>query len=143
MSEPKPVTQRIAVGLIWWSGSLVVGVRPPGKPLAGYYEFPGGKCEADETPDAAVVRECLEETGLTVTVRRLRLLKVHEYEHACVELYFYDCELTDPATVPTVRPPFQWLRLADLLELPFPEGNTELLALLSRELSTPSAGESE
>jgi 8-oxo-dGTP pyrophosphatase MutT (NUDIX family) len=46
------------------AGRILVGLRPAGVPLAGLSEFPGGKCEADETPRSCAVRECREETGL-------------------------------------------------------------------------------
>ncbi len=60
----------VGIGLIARSGRYLVRQRPDGTAMAGYWEFPGGKCEPGEPPEAAVVRECREETGLDVRVRR-------------------------------------------------------------------------
>ena len=53
-----------AVALIDRDGRVLVQQRPEGKPMAGLWEFPGGKIEADETPEAALVRELREELGI-------------------------------------------------------------------------------
>jgi len=56
----------VAAALIDADGRVLVQQRPPGKPMAGLWEFPGGKVEPGETPEAALVRELTEELGIAV-----------------------------------------------------------------------------
>ena len=57
----------VAAALIDAQGRVLVQQRPPGKQMAGLWEFPGGKLEPGETPEAALVRELAEELGIVVT----------------------------------------------------------------------------
>jgi mutator protein MutT len=123
-------TVLVAVGLIWHQGCLLVGVRAEGSPLAGFHEFPGGKCWPGETPNQAVVRECREETGLDIEVIKLRSTASHDYPHGRVEITFFDCQ---PRSIVTLKPGFQWVTPSDLSKLNFPEANQPLLAELAHE----------
>ncbi len=98
--------------------------------MAGYWEFPGGKVEPDEEPELATSRECLEETGLAVTVERLRSIVTHRYPHAWVELYYYDCALRDDGEP---KHGFDWVKASALPSLTFPEANEPILRELARE----------
>ncbi|MXV44075.1 NUDIX domain-containing protein [Saccharibacter sp. 17.LH.SD] len=53
------------------NGAVLLAQRPEGKPLAGYWEFPGGKVEPTESPEAALIRELNEEIGITVSPNNL------------------------------------------------------------------------
>ena len=64
----KQPTTEIAVAVVERDGSFLIGLRTAGLSLAGMAEFPGGKVEPGESPSAAAVRECLEETGLQIEV---------------------------------------------------------------------------
>lgn len=129
----------VAIGLIWAGEHVVVGWRPVGTPLAGLAEFPGGKCRLGEPPALAVVRECLEETGLEVVVLGLRTETYHAYDHGLLHLHFFDCrpcvaaqsKPTPPGTpfLP-LKEPFRWVPLAELAAYPFPPANRAVLASL-------------
>ena len=83
--------KRIGIAVVEHAGHYLIGLRGPDVPLAGYSEFPGGKCQESESAEACAVRECLEETGMRVAIERLLLRHVHEYPPALVELHFFLC----------------------------------------------------
>lgn len=75
------IVTEAAVGIIQRDNGLVLlGQRPAGKPWAGYWEFPGGKIEANETPVQALYRELYEELGITVTLYYPWLTRSYDYE---------------------------------------------------------------
>lgn len=70
-------------------GAFLLGRRPPGSVYAGYWEFPGGKVEIDETPRDALVRELHEELGIVVETAYPWIVREFIYEHAHVRLHFF------------------------------------------------------
>jgi 8-oxo-dGTP diphosphatase len=124
---------RVGIGLIRRGGSFLVRQRPAETVYAGYWEFPGGKCEPAELPAEAVARECLEETGLRVVVGRLRYRTLHRYPHGLVELHFHDCATLDPNAEPPQGTGFRWIAAADLRALRFPEANEAVVNELIRQ----------
>jgi 8-oxo-dGTP diphosphatase len=117
--------KQIAIAVVEHDGGFLVGQRPPGVPLAGLWEFPGGKVQAGETPEQAAVRECLEETGLTVRIVERYALVPHDYAHDRVELHFFRCTLANAQVGP--REPFRWVTVDELSQLQFPEANGVVL----------------
>jgi len=71
-------------------GSFLLGQRASDTVYSGYWEFPGGKVEAGETPRDALVRELSEELGIVVDVACPWLMREHVYEHAHVRLHFFE-----------------------------------------------------
>lgn len=87
-----PLTQ-VAVGiLINAQGEYLLTTRPVGKAYAGFWEFPGGKLEANETVEQALRRELQEEIGVTIASAQLWKSQVVAYPHARVQLHF--CKVT-------------------------------------------------
>ncbi len=128
MQTPSP--QIIGIAVVESGGRFLVGQRGSDGPLAGYDEFPGGKCLADETPAACAVRECCEETGLVVEAVELLLRREFAYAHATVDLHFWRCRPVDPAGDKAPHHGFRWVTTGELAELRFPEANAPLLELL-------------
>ena len=79
----------VAVGILLRAdGAMLLSTRPPGKPYAGYWEFPGGKLEAGETVEQALRRELVEELGVTIGAASVWKVTEHDYPHALVRLHW-------------------------------------------------------
>jgi 8-oxo-dGTP diphosphatase len=134
--DEKPIP--VGIGLVARERCFLVRRRPEQTVYAGYWEFPGGKCEPGESPAAAVERECREETGLTVVVGERRSLVLHRYPHGLVELHFHDCVPGDPTAEPAAETGFRWIAAAELAALRFPEANDAIIDELAREAGRAS-----
>ena len=71
----------IAIAVVEQDGRFLIGQRPPGVPLAGLWEFPGGKVEPGESPEQAAIRECREEAGIEVTIVGEYPDRMERYSH--------------------------------------------------------------
>jgi len=79
----------VAVGILQRpDGALLLATRPPGKPYAGYWEFPGGKIETGETVEQALRRELMEELGITIGQAQPWKITEYNYSHALVRLHW-------------------------------------------------------
>jgi 8-oxo-dGTP diphosphatase len=78
----------VAVGIVHRGSKVLLAQRPPGKPYAGWWEFPGGKLEPGETVGQALVRELNEELGLRIASTTAWVVRTHSYPHAHVRLHF-------------------------------------------------------
>jgi mutator protein MutT len=134
-TDTEPGLIPVGIGLIRRRDRFLIRQRPEGTVYAGSWEFPGGKCEPGETPAETAVRECREETGLEIVVRRLRRVINHRYPHGRVRLFFFDCEPADPDAEPSCGSGFRWVEIAALVSLRFPEANEPILEELGREWS--------
>lgn len=122
----------IGVAVVEHEGRFLVGTRPEDVPLAGYAEFPGGKCQTGESLAECAIRECEEETTLKVGVTRLLEQLVYRYPHGEVDLSFFLCRCVG-TTEP--KPPYRWVERAELSALRFPEANRSLIQILSGKSS--------
>lgn len=133
MSDSAPT--EIAIAVVEFDGKFLIGERPEGTPLAGYWEFPGGKVEPGEAPRDAASRECREETGIEVTVGDEYPEVVHQYDHDRLRLHFFQASPSE-FSLPTNRR-FMWVLREQLADYQFPDANTELLKLLCEEPEAP------
>lgn len=85
----RPIVEVAAAVIERPDGSFLLGRRPAGTPYAGWWEFPGGKLEAGETPQQALVRELREELGIAVSACRPWIVREFAYAHAHVRLHFF------------------------------------------------------
>ena len=125
--------KRIGIAIVEDAGHVLVGVRQANRVLAGQAEFPGGKCEPDESPGDCAIRECLEETGLAVEpVEQLDRLE-YEYPHATVDLHFWLCRPVEGLANESPQNGFRWRPVGLLGDLNFPSANTtEIEKLIQR-----------
>lgn len=111
-------------------GSFLMAQRPQGKPYEGYWEFPGGKVEAGESPYHALVRELHEELGIEVKTAYPWLTRVFTYPHATVRLNFF--RVTSWQGEPHGREGqlLSWQHLPDLSVAPILPANTPIMRAL-------------
>ena len=89
-----PQRLRVAAAVVWREGRLLMTQRPPGGPLGLQWEFPGGKIEAGESAEHALVREVQEELGVSARAGEILGVETYEYPHGLeVEIAFIRCDL--------------------------------------------------
>lgn len=98
-------------------GRVFAAKRGPGKSMAGYWEFPGGKVEAAETPEKALARELREELKIDVTVGEFIVTATHEAGTAVIELSTYLCTIIEGVPVLTEHEEFRWLPVSELSDV--------------------------
>jgi 8-oxo-dGTP diphosphatase len=125
----------VTAAVIEQEGRYLVTRRQRGVHLEGFWEFPGGKCEPDESLPDCLRRELLEELGADARVGRELLTVTHHYPEKSIELHFIACTLLGPAE-PRLGQEMRWVTRAELPSLQFPPADDELIALLFR---TPSS----
>src|SRR5256884_5105964 len=131
----RPVIRGVAAALYDRRGRVLIAQRPAGKPLAGRWEFPGGKVAAGESEHAALARELREELGIEMTTAKPFMRLTHAYPDREVELSLWIIERFTGTPRPLDRQRLKWVapgRLAqeDLLEAdrPFVEALRDLPA---------------
>jgi mutator protein MutT len=122
----------VGIAVVEHRGRYLVGFRPAEGPLAGYAEFPGGKCRPGETPGLCACRECLEETGLEVQTVDLLMRRTFSYPHGTFDLHFWHCCPGPKAVVADRHNGYRWVPASELKSLTFPEANAPLIELLTK-----------
>jgi 8-oxo-dGTP diphosphatase/A/G-specific adenine glycosylase len=124
-------TVEIALALIHRDGELLVARRARG-PLAGLWEFPGGKIEAGESVEAAARRECAEELGVEVESGVVLRVVEHAYPDLTVRLHPVLCRLQEGSSPrPLDATALAWAHPAELAAWDIPAPNHSILAQLS------------
>ncbi len=132
LAAPLPLLFVVAAALIDERRRVLVQQRPPGKSLAGLWEFPGGKIDHGETPEAALVRELLEELGVNIAPENLApatfVSAPLAQAHLVMLVYVVRAWTGDPA--PLHASALQWATLDMLAHLPMPPADEPLIPLL-------------
>jgi mutator protein MutT len=120
----------VAAGLIFRKGKLLITQRPAGSHLQGLWEFPGGKCESNETLPECLQREIFEELGVAVNVRGCLETLEHAYPEKTVRLSFFRCELAVGEPEGMEGQAIAWISPEQLGDYSFPEADAKLLQKL-------------
>jgi 8-oxo-dGTP diphosphatase len=112
-------------------GSFLLAQRPADKIWAGYWEFPGGKLEAGETPEHALKRELHEELGITVQQAYPWITRIFTYPHATVRLNFFRVTGWSGELHPHEGQQFAWQQFPDISVAPLLPANAPVLRALS------------
>ena len=128
----KPVVFVVAVALIDVDGRVLLAQRPLGKKMAGLWEFPGGKVQTGEMPEAALVRELREE--LDIDTRRSCLAPLtfasHAYDDFHLVMPLYLCRIWQGTPRPVEGQVLKWVRPYDLGNFEMPAADRPLVAML-------------
>jgi 8-oxo-dGTP diphosphatase len=113
-------------------GRVLLCQRPEGKQLAGLWEFPGGKVEPGETPEACLIRELKEELGIEVAEACLApfVFASHGYESFHLLMPLYLCRRWQGLARPLEHAALKWVAPAGMGELPMPPADAPLVAYL-------------
>jgi 8-oxo-dGTP diphosphatase len=132
VSRPAPLVLVAACALVDVDHRVLVSRRPEGKPMAGLWEFPGGKVRPGETPEACVIRELEEELGLDVAANCLAPLTFasHRYPDFHLLMPLFVCRVWTGFPEPREGQSLKWLRPRDMQELPMPAADRPLVAFL-------------
>jgi mutator protein MutT len=119
----------VTAAVIEQDDRFLVTRRQRGVHLEGYWEFPGGKCEAGEDHAACLTRELREELAVGARVGAELLATTHAYADRAIEIHFFRCDIVgDPA--PQQGQDMRWVARLDLAALPFPPADAALIRLL-------------
>ena len=130
--DMKPTVLVSAAALIDVDGRVLLAQRPEGKTMAGVWEFPGGKVEPGETPEAALIRELDEELAVNTKESCLAPLTFasHEYNNFHLLLLLYVCRRWHGTPTPKENNPVIWVRPPRLGDYPMPPADKPLVAML-------------
>ena len=118
-----------ACALVDPDGRVLIAQRPEPKPMAGLWEFPGGKVEPGETPEAAVIRELKEELAIDVTDACLAPLTFasHAYDGFHLLMPLYVCRRWEGTVQPRESQVVKWVRPVRLRDYPMPPADAPLI----------------
>ena len=121
-----------AAALIDGEGRVLLGQRPEGKSMAGLWEFPGGKVEEGETPEAALIRELHEELGIETWQSCLAPLcfASHSYEKFHLLMPLFACRKWGGIPQSREGQALKWVRAKDLRDYPMPPADIPLIPIL-------------
>jgi 8-oxo-dGTP diphosphatase len=122
-----------ACALIDTDGRVLITQRPEGKPMAGRWEFPGGKVEAGETPEATLIRELNEELGIDTSASCLAPLTFasHAYENFHLLMPLYVCRRWKGIAQGREEQALKWVRATALRDYPMPPADLPLIPALT------------
>ena len=121
-----------AGALIDQDGRVLLAQRPKGKSMAGLWEFPGGKVETDETPEAALIRELQEELGINTWESCLAPLTFasHAYDGFHLLMPLFACRKWEGVPLPRENQTLKWVRKQDLRAYEMPAADVPLIPIL-------------
>lgn len=127
-----PIVLVAAAALVDPDGRVLIARRPPGKAMAGLWEFPGGKVHDGETPEAALVRELQEEIGIDTRQSCLAPIAFasHSYDDFHLLMPLFVCRVWKGNPAPREGQELTWVRTARLGDYPMPAADIPLVAIL-------------
>jgi 8-oxo-dGTP diphosphatase len=130
--SPSPLVLVAAAALVDGDGRVLLAQRPAGKSMAGLWEFPGGKIEAGELPEAALIRELREELGIEVAPTCLApfTFASHAYADFHLLMPLFICRRWQGIARPREGQAVKWVRPSAMADMPMPPADVPLVAML-------------
>ena len=131
-SLPKPILLVAAAALVDVDGRVLICKRPQGKQLAGLWEFPGGKVEAGESPEACLIRELNEELGIEINPACLApfVFASHAYDSFHLLMPLYLCRRWNGVVEAREHEALAWVKPNAMTDYPMPPADAPLVAWL-------------
>jgi len=107
---------KVVCGIIYKDNEIFLCRRKPKKVLGGYWEFPGGKIEEEESFEDCLKRELVEELEMKVDIEKYFNTIKYDYENRSIELIAYICKLKEWKGVLNDHDKFEWVKACELLE---------------------------
>jgi 8-oxo-dGTP diphosphatase len=132
MTAERKLLLVVACALVDADNRVLLAQRPPGKTLAGLWEFPGGKVEPGEIPEDTLIRELAEEIGIVTKTECLAPLTFasHTYETFHLLMPLYVCRRFEGIPRPLEGQVLKWVRPRDMRDYPMPPADEPLIAHL-------------
>lgn len=125
----------VVAALIWDKDKFMICQRPENKARGLLWEFVGGKVEPGETKEQALIRECVEELAITLSVGEKFMDVVHEYPDLTVHLTLYNAAIAQGVPQKLEHNDIRWITVDEIDGYPFCPADTEILRRLTREHS--------
>lgn len=123
----------VVAALIWDNGKFMICQRPAHKARGLLWEFVGGKLEQGETKEDALIRECMEELGVTVKVGSVFFEVVHEYPDITVHLTLFNAAIADGEIKLLEHNDIRWITAEEIPQYAFCPADEEILRKIEEE----------
>ena len=123
----------VVAALIWDKNKFLACQRPAHKARGLLWEFVGGKVEAGETKEAALIRECKEELGITITVGEIFMEVTHVYPDLTVHLTLFHATIAEGIPQKLEHHDIRWITTEEIDTLPFCPADVEILEKLKKK----------
>ena len=120
----------VVAALIWDGPRFMICQRPAHKARALLWEFVGGKTEAGETMEDALIRECREELDITVAVGNIFTQVIHEYPDIHIRLTLFNCTIADGTPKLLEHNDLKWILPGEIPDFDFCPADKDILALI-------------
>lgn len=124
----------VVAGLIREGDRILICQRPAGKARGLLWEFPGGKVEAGESKEAALIRECREELGVTLEVGKVYAELTYEYPDVTVRLTLFEARIGEGVPRNIEHADIRWIKPEEITEYPFCPADKEICGKISKSV---------
>lgn len=137
-SEPRKARRNfwipVAAGVLTRGTQVLLGLRPEGSPLSQLWEFPGGKIEAGEDPEAALARELKEELSIEAEVGELLFASSHQFKETNILILFYRVTVWKGEPKALHHTELSWFEPEQIHSLKLPDANRKALSRILKSI---------